>query len=758
MKKQILSEEFIRMQELAGIQSVNKEKNLVLEGMKIFSKIFPSELLTEEKIGTEELTPELIAFYKLLAKTYDVLDPEGDDIVSNALRYAVKNPEETKQEIENLKNTENSNIEEAEGDETPPSKTSIMGKLRKYFMDNKVGKATRNAVLGLIASVIMLPAIYNAVKILSPKDVQTTVQTINVDSKLDADTGNVAYPAAEDAKTDAGGVGVELNDHSLVIPFDLAKGDNAGLKDPKILKNFINTLKAKYSDPSLSGKITIKLTGYASNDDGAESDKSSTSDKPLSEERPETIKNQIPKKIGNVDIDVEIEQGDYNDLDKENPNSDNHTKGAVVKADIVKADLKQTKSSSKEIPIELLNTFQPLYDPKPKGGNKVRRPKPKTKGETGGTSEDQVQDYLKYFPNLNRNGQLAVVLAVASPKTNIYKQLKLDKVKSFTDNELNAITDPNAKKIADLIINIRKNPNTLLKKISTASGIQLAPRAKAIQTKPGQKYQASTPIQKTIAEVFSLVESLNEALVDNIFDELGISDSDIKKNRVPLLALVGSMYSNEGNNTISILDPKDLTPEEQDNLKGLGFSPQGAKGEYVFLQKGQTKNQAKKDPTFDKKQDQIQTRPDVIRVDDFIDSNPTLKKKLNNINNEKELADIIQVFIKQMAEKQPSKFGKPEQQAKLIQNTLNRLNPTIKEVEAAGVKDTNTPTTQPDANAIEKIVKNSATWQNLFKNINDLEEATQLLLRILGKYTDPIVQIPTKVRNSLKNVYKNIKP
>ena len=32
------------------------------------------------------------------------------------------------------------------------------------------------------------------------------------------------------------------------------------------------------------------------------------------------------------------------------------------------------------------------------------------------------------------------------------------------------------------------------------------------------------------------------------------------------------MYANAGNNAISILDPKDLTPEEQDKLKELGFN------------------------------------------------------------------------------------------------------------------------------------------------------------------------------------------
>ena len=367
-------------------------------------------------------------------------------------------------------------------------------------------------------------------------------------------------------------------------------------------------------------------------------------------------------------------------------------------------------------------------------------------GIGGGTmSTDQVQKYLNYFPNLNRNGQLAVVLAAASPKTNIYNKLGLGQIKSFTDSELKAITQPEAKKIADLILNLRKNPNTLLNKLSTASGIQLAPRAKAVQTAPGQKYEPSSQLQKTIAEVFSLVESLNEAMVDTIFDELGISDSDLKKNRSSLLALVGSMYANAGNNTISILDPKDLTPEEQDKLKELGFSPQGAKGEYVFLQPDQTKASI----SFDKKQSQVKDKPDVTKIDVFLQKQPAITQRLNKVNSEKELAGVIQIFINQMAKQQPEKFGKSEQQLQIIQNLLNRLPAKIEEA------TTQSPVL-PDVTNVGTVLNKNSTYTSLFKNINDIEEATQILLRIALKYVDPIIQNPAKIRTSINQEKANI--
>ena len=86
MKKQILSEEFIRMQKLAGIQPVNEEKTLVLEGIKIFTNIFSSGLLTEAEIKVEDLTPEAIAFYTSLGITYENLDTEGKKLLDDLFK------------------------------------------------------------------------------------------------------------------------------------------------------------------------------------------------------------------------------------------------------------------------------------------------------------------------------------------------------------------------------------------------------------------------------------------------------------------------------------------------------------------------------------------------------------------------------------------------------------------------------------------------------------------------------------------------
>jgi hypothetical protein len=237
-------------------------------------------------------------------------------------------------------------------------------------------------------------------------------------------------------------------------------------------------------------------------------------------------------------------------------------------------------------------------------------------------------------------------------------------------------------------------------------------------------------------------------MVDTIFDELGISDSELKNNRSSLLALVGSMYANAGDTTISILDPKDLTPEEQDKLKELGFSPQGAKGEYVFLQQGQTK----KDVNFDKKQSQIKDKPDVTKIDLFLEKQPLITQRLNKVNTEKELSGVIQLFINQMAEKQPEKFGSVIQQQQLIANLLNRL-PSQSTVQSEAIA----PSPElPDVTNTKKTLDSNTTFNSLFKNINDIEEATQIILRVALGYVDPTLQNSARIRTSINMVKKSI--
>jgi len=749
-------DQFLRMQELAGIRPISNNES-ILEGIKVFVNIFSSGLLTEaeEKDKTnsiiDSLTPEAIAFFKTLGITYDQLDSEGQKLLGDAFKEISQLGDKEKKDKLNTfkKSLSSKEVTEAE-EESDYKGVDAIGKLGNWLRKNTLGKATKVAISALITASILVPNIVNFAKAVTPDKVQQVNKTITVTDK--ADLGNNAYFPAEKAKTDATEVKVKTSDGSLVIPFKLGKGNEQGIKDTKIVDNFINTLKAKYSDKSLSGEITIKLTGHGSHTGNAL--KSSTSDLPLNVERPETIKNIIEKetggKIGNVKINIEVEKGNYQDLTKET--GKNPTKGAVVTVDQLDSNIKQTKTDTKEIPDDLLPIFQPVkadYDPtvpdREETPSDEKTDATPSGGEATSTTSSKIKSYIDYFPNLNRNGQIAVILSIISPKTNIYSKLKSKQIRSFTDGELAKITNPKTKKIADLILNIRKNPDTLIKKLSAATNVKLNTRAKAVQTAPGQKYQPSSQLQNPIQERISLVSLLNEAMIDSVFSELGVTDDNIKTNRNYLLALVGSMYAQQGNTSLSILNAKDLTPEEQNQLKDLGFAPQGAKDEYVFLD-AKSKGKQPTVNNFDKKSKTSVTKPDISRLDTYLNKQSSLKKQIAKIDTVAEFESTIKDVVNTLAKYNPQKFDKATQ-LRILNNVKSRLPNKLSEQTVNDLYK-NVPA---DAAVLSKLFKNNNSFQSLVKNINDEEEAVQLILRVILKYTTNNLDL-NEIKNTINRV------
>lgn len=756
----ILNEEFLRMQKLAGIKPVNNNNDLVLEGVNIFIDIFSPKLLTEAEKKTkvssiiDEAPPEALAFYKALGITYDKLDSEGKKLLNNAFReIKTKNPNEKEVKSKLL-----GKVSANEAEEEESKGVDAIGKLGNWLRKSPIGKAVRNTVVSLIMAAIVVPPIVNTVKIFTPDNVKVVKTAIQ--SNNDADAGN--NDTAEGAKKAASSVKIKTDDGTLVVPFKLAQGNEDGIKDVEIIKNFVNSLEAKYADGSVSGDITIKVKSYASNTNNAE--KSTTSELPLSQERGETIQNLIPKKVGNVNIKIVTEKGDYETLTKET--GEDATKGAVVTIDQTDSNL--TKEKTEPIPDKLIPIFNPEYaeydvdsigkekDEEETSGEETKTDKEKT--STGSETAvkldvSKAKEYINYFPKLNRNGQIAVVLSAVSPKTSIYNKLGDRQIKSFTDNELTKITDPEAKKIANLILNLRKNPDSLIKKISTATGIKLGTRAKAIQTAPGQKYQPSSQLQK-VAETISLLELLNEAAIDNLFSDLGISDSDIKANKIALLALVGSMYAQQGNTTLSILDPKDLTQGEQNELKNLGFTPQGAKGEYIFLEPGQAKSVPQSN--FDKKSTTVQTKPDVTKLDTYINKQSSFKKQISRIDTISEFENVVIDIINTLAKYDSLKFSK-ETQLRILNNLKSRIpEKTSKSLQEKTVNDLYKNSPQ-DAVTLSKLFKNNSSFQTLIKNIRDEEEAIQFILRAILKYTSKDLdsnEIKNAINRVMLSVYK----
>ena len=351
----------------------------------------------------------------------------------------------------------------------------------------------------------------------------------------------------------------------------------------------------------------------------------------------------------------------------------------------------------------------------------------------------QTKQDVSTLNKFNRNSQIGLVLARISDKSNIWRQLGDNKVSNLTDTVLNGIingkyrnaqgeitTSNEAKKLARLIINVRKSPDTLLKKISKALDVDLQPRAKAIATKPGVTTRAQT---QKVTE-FKLTSILKEAMVDDVFQELGITDDIIKASKVRLLALLGSMYAADGNTTLSILDSSKLNDAEKKELQGLGFISQPG-GNYVFLGKGETKSQF-----FDKLQDKNKTQPDVDRISKTISTRSSVKSLLKRIDTVAEFRDLVLAIFNQNSEFLDPEYKKDKNK---IKSVLFSLRNRIQEVEAKDVSST------------VQAILNDSTLKSQLQKINTVEEAIQLILRDIIPYLNDKLTKGDTARKNLKN-------
>ena len=346
----------------------------------------------------------------------------------------------------------------------------------------------------------------------------------------------------------------------------------------------------------------------------------------------------------------------------------------------------------------------------------------------------KIKQDVENISKFNRNGQIGFVLSRTSPELNIYSELGEKNIINLSDTTLNNIikgdykgnqTSDKAKKLAKLIITLRKSPDSLTKKYSGILGVTLKPRAKAISTRPGKDTQAQ--IQKLQEIKNQTLLYLNEALIDDIFNEFGVSDDDVKNKKVQLLALLGSMYASEADNTLSILNTDELSDEEKNDLKDIGFNPQPG-GNYVFLGKGETKKSY-----FDKLQDKNKTLPAVNKIGDTISQRTSLKNYMSKIDTQDEFKELVLAIF--------NTLDKDLKQDNIkIQSVFTGLRNRIQEIDN---KDTQ--------NVVNSIVKDGYL-KTLFGYIKTPEGAIQIILREIIPFLGPNLK---KDSNKLKNAIRD---
>ena len=551
-----------------------------------------------------------------------------------------------------------------------------------------------------------------------------------------------------------------------------------------ILKNLNNDIKE--SGDNNIDSITLKIT-YASsvshndnpnsnlaNDGGDVNEDRLNSSKNIAEQTKADLEKTINKAYPDAKLTITLEEVNTTSGIDDQKIQDAADK-LPTQASFQAAESSMETSKNPDTTTQL-KSFQLLYAPTGTGTGAKPSPtgeEPTDKKATGekatGVTPTNAKQYLDYFPKLNRNGQLAVILKTISPKTDIFSKLGKETITSFTDTELTdeKITDDTTKKIAQLIINSRKNPDTFLKKMSQLAGIKFGTRAKAVMTKPGQKYQPSSQIQQ---ENITLLSLLNEAQIDDLFTSLKITPSQVQQYKVEIAAFLGSMYANDENKALSILDTNSLTSEELTKLKNLGFSPQGAKGEYVWLG-DKTKDQIQKLSADLKFKNPEQA--DSNKTGELIDKNPALKAKLKVIKTTDQLGDLVFGIITLFSNKALKTFAKQKTMFSTLYSRVNTEFPNASRLKQAFTKakdkfnstypnaadykeetqdqdPTAIKTAQTDASKKEKSFTQDTTVLGAFtvfnsnpaltaaiQRNNTEEEVYQLILRYLIPYLGP---------------------
>jgi hypothetical protein len=452
--------------------------------------------------------------------------------------------------------------------------------------------------------------------------------------------------------------------------------------------------------------ITVYTAGSTSDTMGKDT-KMNDTNKSGEEARQETGEEDLKQSLEKKGVDtnkIKFKKAKTNPSDERKNPKKGSQKGAgviyTIKGTIPPSDAPPVAPSGLEAAVYDVNIDK---IPKPPGGE---TPRP-IGGETPITAPDD-------FSRLNRNGQIATVLAGIDPKLNIAQYKEIGPIKSYTDNELlnPNIKDEKAKELARLIVNIRKNPNSLLKKVSKATGLPFNVRAKAVSTRASKSTQAQlqSPTVKETQELFQ------EALVDDIFTKLGIQDSDLAKNKIKLAGYLGSMYAKEGDTDLSILNTDKLSDDDKKELQkvGFGFDPQSGNN-YVFL-----KGRSAADVGVTRKK----LQPDAKRALDAVAQRKNeLKSYFNNINNRKEFAGVIVGIIKYLEPDFQEDISK-------IRAALTKIRQEITVTEAI-----NDPSSEIDVQKLIGRIEKNAFLVQALQNINNTQELIDFLANIIPYVT-----------------------
>ena len=355
-------------------------------------------------------------------------------------------------------------------------------------------------------------------------------------------------------------------------------------------------------------------------------------------------------------------------------------------------------------------------------------PKPEKKsGIDSAPSIDPGRD-ITNIANLNRNSQIAFVLAKTNNKLNLYRQLGIKNIIDIPDGEFNNIATkgeyngkpvtPQAQLLAQNVIRSRKNPNAFINAYAKITGTNRGGnRRKASITTGAKGKSSSAPIKENEISSIDLLEaSIDKILADN-------SRQTTFKQKAFLAKLINVMYfGEEGEDVLDIESSTDdrFKKEYKEIPSPLGNQEKGER--YVYLDKLQTPD-----------------KYDITVIKNLFSKIPQLSILLKKINTKAELADFILALFLHTDKQGGNIFGdkmpitNPGRVRAALFGLNNRIPKTIQEILFGEAEETPETTDKKlfDVKKFYDILDTKSTLLAKLKNINNVEEFYQLCLRVI---------------------------
>ena len=747
-----MDKEFLRMQQLAGIPDINIDNNsfqkITLEYItelyllkKYYSKGILKENLSKNEIilieskltnwllktgikPTEAFIASLFNKFEKLARKLGIEDPL--EYLESLRDKTLKKGEEEINEnfFRNFMNKTFYKDKESGNLVSTPEKVNIkaLGLLGTY-------------ILGLMLNINIG---FEKLKELSLKTDKKSFDTELIFKSMSDKNQSKAQSAAEELGDDTYNATFSQDDplknpvitsDSLdVVDIEFPTGEfelDADL-EKELVNKLVDNIKKTISSNKNIDSLTIEYGGSI-DDIGSDTGNEDNPDGP-DKDGLKDLRTGVGKNI--ADKAIKILNSSFKDVKFNAEEFDNKDNKAGIGFDLNEKTKKDpTPKPQSFIPLDARKVKpQPLPKPPTPATDKPSDKTPETtSSETPPMSTDPGRD-ITNIANLNRNSQIAFVLAKTNNKLNLYRQLGIKNIIDIPDGEFNNIATkgeyngkpvtPQAQLLAQNVIRSRKNPNAFINAYAKITGTNRGGnRRKASITTGAKGKSSSAPIKENEISSIDLLEaSIDKILADN-------SRQTTFKQKAFLAKLINVMYfGEEGEDVLDIeSSTDDRFKKEYEEIKSpLGSQEKGER--YVYFDKLKT--------------------PDKFDIEVLIklfDKTPQLLILLNKINTKAELADFILALFLHTDKQGGNIFGdkmpitNPGRVRAALFGLNNRIPKTIQEILFGEAEETPETTDKKlfDVKKFYDILDTKSTLLAKLKNINNVEEFYQLCLRVI---------------------------